>query len=43
MLDTADRRDGKAGELRTAWLTTRLGDLRRQMRQLKAMEQAVGA
>jgi transposase len=43
MLDTADRQDGEAGELRTARLTERLGELRRQMRELEAMEQAVAA
>jgi len=43
MLDTADRQEGEAAELRTARLTTRLGELRRQMRELEAMEQAVAA
>jgi transposase len=43
MLDTADRQEGEASELRTARLTTRLGELRRQMRELEAMEQAVAA
>ena len=43
MLDTADRQDGEAAELRTTRLTTRLGELRRQMRELEAMEQAVAA
>jgi transposase len=43
MFDTADRQDGEAGELRTAWLTTRLGELGRQMREHEAMEQAVAA
>jgi transposase len=43
MLDTADRQEGEASELRTARLTTRLGELRRQMRELEAMEQAVMA
>jgi transposase len=43
MLDTADRQDGEAGELRTVRLTTRLDELRRQMRELEAMEQAVAA
>src|SRR6188768_4306132 len=38
MLDTADRQEGEASELRTARLTTRLGELRRQMRALEAME-----
>jgi transposase len=43
MLDTADRQEGEASELRTARLTTRLDALRRQMRDLEAMEQAVVA
>ena len=43
MLDTADRQESEAAELRTARLTTRLGELRRQMRELEAMEQAVAA
>lgn len=43
MLDTADRQEGEASELRTARLTTRLGELRRQMRELEAMEEAVMA
>ncbi|MET3826598.1 transposase [Sphingomonas sp. PvP055] len=43
MLDTADRQDGEAAEPRTTRLTTRLGELRRQMRELEAMEQAVAA
>ena len=43
MLDTADRQEGEAAELRTARLTTRLGELRRQMRELEAMEEAVMA
>lgn len=43
MLDTADRQDGEAAEPRTARLTTRLDELRRQMRELEAMEQAVAA
>ena len=43
MLDTADRQDGEAAELRTARLTTRLDELRRQMRELEAMEEAVAA
>ncbi|MGI4730284.1 MAG: IS1182 family transposase, partial [Janthinobacterium lividum] len=42
MLDTADRQE-EATELRTARLMTRLGELRRQMRELEAMEQAVAA
>ena len=43
MLDTADRQESEAAELRTARLTTRLGELRRQMRELEAMEEAVMA
>jgi hypothetical protein len=43
MLDTADRQDSEAAELRTTRLTERLGELRRQMRELEAMEQAVAA
>ena len=43
MLDTADRQEGEAAELRATRLTTRLGELRRQMRELQAMEQAVAA
>lgn len=43
MLDTADRQDGEAVELRTTRLTTRLDELRRQMRELEAMEQMVAA
>jgi transposase len=43
MLDTADRQEGDAAELRTARLTTRLDELRRQMRELEVMEQAVAA
>jgi transposase len=42
-LDTADLQEGEASELRTARLTTRLGELRRQMRELEAMEKAVMA
>ena len=41
MLDTADRQEGEAAALRTVRLTTRLDELRRQMRDLEAMEQAV--
>ena len=41
MLDTADRQEGGVAEMRTARLTTRLEELRRQMRALAAMEQAV--
>lgn len=43
MLDTADRQEGEAAELRTTRLTERLDALRRQMRELEAMEQAVAA
>ena len=43
MLDTADRQEGGAAERRTARLTTRLDELRRQMRELEAMEQALEA
>jgi transposase len=43
MLDTADRQDGEAAELRTTRLTERLDELRRQMRELEAMEEAVAA
>ncbi len=43
MLDTADRQEGEAAELRNVRLTTRLGELRRQMRELEAMEQVVAA
>ena len=43
MLDTADRQEGEAAQLRTGRLTERLGELRRQMRELEAMEQAVAA
>jgi hypothetical protein len=43
MLDTADRQEGEAAELRTTRLTTRLGELRRQMRELEALEAAVMA
>lgn len=43
MLDTADRQEGEAAELRGVRLTTRLDELRRQMRELEAMEQAVMA
>ena len=43
MLDTADRQEGEVAEVRTARLTTRLEELRRQMRELEAMEQAVAA
>jgi len=43
MLDTADRQEGEAAELRRVRLTTRLDALRRQMRELEAMEEAVMA
>ena len=43
MLDTADRQEGEAATLRTTRLTERLGELRRQMRELEAMERAVEA
>lgn len=43
MLDTADRQEGEASDLRTTRLTTRLGELRRQMRELEAMEEVVTA
>lgn len=43
MLDTADRQEGEAATLRTTRLTERLGELRRQMRELEVMEQAVTA
>ena len=43
MLDTADRQDCEAAELRGIRLTGRLEELRRQMRELEAMEQAVMA
>jgi transposase len=43
MLDTADRQEGEAAELRATRLTTRLGELRRQMRELEVMEEAVMA
>ena len=43
MLDTADRQDCAAAELRGIRLTERLEELRRQMRELEAMEQAVMA
>lgn len=43
MLDTAGRQESEAAELRTTRLTTRLGGLRRQMRELEEMEEAVMA
>ena len=41
MLDTADRQEDQVAELRVARLSERLEALRRQMRQLQVMEQAV--
>lgn len=41
MLDTADRQEGEEIELRTARIGDRLDALRRQMRELRAMEQAL--
>lgn len=41
MLDTADRQESEFAEVRTNRLAERLKALRRQMRDLKAMEQAV--
>jgi transposase len=43
MLDTADRQEGEAAELRTTRLTERLDALRRQIRELEAMDAAVAA
>ena len=43
MLDTADRQEEDVAEFRTARLTERLDALRRQMRDLKAMGEAVEA
>ena len=43
MLDTAGRQDDEAVELGTTRLTTRLGEPRRQMRELEAMKQAIAA
>jgi transposase len=43
MLDTADRQEDEVAGLRTARLTDRVGELRRQMRELEAMEAAVAA
>lgn len=43
MLDTADRQEGEGAQLRTVRLTERLVELRRQMRELETMEQAVAA
>lgn len=39
-LNTADRTECDAAELSTAWLATRLGERRRQMSKLEAMEAA---
>jgi transposase len=41
MLDTADRQEDRVAELRVTRLSERLEALRRQMRQLQVMEQAV--
>src|SRR6267378_3775838 len=41
MLDTADRQEDRVAELRVTRLSERLEALRRQMRQLQAMERAV--
>lgn len=41
MLDTADRQEDQVAEMRIGRLTERLAMLRRQMRKLQAMEQAV--
>jgi transposase len=43
LLDTADRQEDEVAGMRNARLTDRLGELRRQMRELEAMEQAVAA
>jgi transposase len=43
LLDTADRQEEDVAEFRTARLAERLESLRRQMRELKAMEEAVEA
>jgi len=43
MLDTADRQEDEVAEFRTDRLTERLEGLRRQMRDLEAMEQRVAA
>src|SRR5215469_7437407 len=42
-LETADRQEGAAAELRTVRLKDRLASLKRQMRDLQAMEKAVEA
>jgi transposase len=42
-LDTADRQEGATAELRTVRLKDRLASLKRQMRDLQAMEKAVEA
>ena len=41
MLDTADRQEAEVAQVRTARLGERLEALRRQMRELQAMERAV--
>ncbi len=43
MLDTADRQEGEAVELRTARISDRLDALRHQMQELRTMEQALEA
>ena len=43
VLDTASRQQSEAAELLTARLTTRLDDLRRQMRHLTAPAEAVSS
>lgn len=43
LLDTADRQEEEVAEFRTARLAVRLESLRRQMRELKTMEEAVEA
>ena len=43
LLDTADRQEEEVAEFRTARLAERLESLRRQMRELKTMEEAVEA
>jgi transposase len=41
MLDTADRQEDGAAEMRISWLSERLEALRRRMRELQAMEREV--
>jgi hypothetical protein len=41
MLDTADRQEDEVAEMRTSRLSERLEALRRQMRELQAMEREV--